>query len=89
MLNTCIAAGVRNCAVLFLPASVLRIRESRVCTAGGRFVSWGAISGGRLNDAKIVRQSRAAKSAYDSLGILAAGEEFAAEPNIFAKQLSL
>jgi hypothetical protein len=72
VLNSCIAAGARNCAVLALLASVLRIRPNWFFSEGGRCASCGAISGGRLNEAKMVRLSRAAKRAQDSLGIFAA-----------------
>jgi hypothetical protein len=50
---------------------------------GGRLASCGAIKGGKLNEAKMVRESRMANKAYDSLGIAAAGDE-EGPPNIFA-----
>ena len=72
VLNSCIAAGARNCAVLVRPASVLRIRLNWFLSDGGRCASCGAMSDGRLNEAKMVRLSRAAKRAQDIFGIFAA-----------------
>ena len=85
VLKICIAAGVRNCAVLLRPASLLRIRENCFLTGAGRLASWGAINGGRLNDAKTVRLSRSAKSAYDTFGILEAAGDVAEAPKTLAK----
>ena len=72
VLNSCIAAGARNCAVLVRPASVLRIWLNWFLSDGGRCASCGAMSDGRLNEAKMVRLSRAAKRAQDIFGIFAA-----------------
>ena len=79
----CTAAGAMNCAVLALPDSVVRNLEKLLFNAGGRFASCGAIMGGRLKDAKMVRESRRAKRAYEILGIAAAGEDDG-PPNILA-----
>lgn len=56
----CIAAGARNCAAL------ARLTFFSTPSLSGRS---GAISGGRLKDAKIVIESRSAKSAYVAGGI--------------------
>lgn len=72
------------------PASVLRILENFDLTSAGRFASCGAMKEGRLNDAKMVRLSRIANNAYDSLGTAAAGEVEGPPPlNILAKHESL
>jgi hypothetical protein len=70
------------------PDSVLRILENFDWTLGGRLASCGAIKGGRLKEANMVRESRMANKAYDSLGIVAPGDEEGA-PNIFANCESL
>lgn len=62
--------------------------EKVLVMAGGRFDSWGAIMGGRLKDAKIVRESRRANNAYEILGIAATGDE-GGPPNILANCESL
>lgn len=63
VLNTCIAAGARNCAVFVRPASVLSTLENFSFTLGGSSARRGAMIVGRLKDAKIVRLSLHAKSA--------------------------
>jgi len=74
--------------VFALPDSVLRTLEKLDLILGGRLASCGAINGGKLKEAKIVRESRMANKAYDSLGIADVGDEDAA-PNIFANCESL
>ncbi|CAD6565855.1 MAG: hypothetical protein ASARMPRED_008014 [Alectoria sarmentosa] len=54
VLNSCIPAGARNCATLTLLTDF---------STSSDIGSKGAMSGGRLNDAKMVRESRIAKSA--------------------------
>ena len=54
VLNSCIPAGAKNCATPTLPT------DFSTCSDSG---SNGAMSGGRLNEAKIVRESRSAKRA--------------------------
>jgi len=70
-----IAAGAKNCAVVARPDSVLRIWENRDLTLKGRLASCGAMMGGRLNEANIVKLSRTANRAYESRGTAAAGDD--------------
>ena len=55
VLSNCIPAGARNCAALCL----LKRASTSLLKVGSK----GAISGGRLNDAKTVSESRTAKRA--------------------------
>ena len=87
VLISCIAAGAKNCAVLLRLVSVLKIPEKCFCTDGGKSSSLGAITGGRLKEANIVILSRIANRAYESIGIVAAGD--LGLPNIFTNWLSL
>lgn len=57
------AAGARNWAVLVRPDSVESTFENLSLIEGGNSPSRGAIIVGRLNDAKMVSESRHAKSA--------------------------
>lgn len=70
-------AGARNCATDVL--------EAYFCAISGRSIR-AAINGGRLKDAKIVRQSRAANRAYDTGGM---GRAVATAPKYFVNWLSL
>ena len=63
VLKSCMNAGARNCAVLSLAPSVLNTLEKEDWIAGGNRFRRGAIRLGRLKLAKMVRLSRAAKSA--------------------------
>ncbi len=75
---SCIAAGARNCAAL------ARLTFFSTPSLSGRR---GAIIGGRLNEAKIVMESRSANSAYVAGGITLLTDVFG--PNIFANCESL
>ena len=65
--------------------------EKWLVMAGGRFDNCGAIIGGRLKDAKMVRESRRANNAYEILGMAAAAGDEATPPppNILANCESL
>jgi hypothetical protein len=79
VLNTCTAAGVTNCAIV---AAVTYLLTSSPILAS----SFGAKSGGRLNEAKMVRQSRTVKRAKVGSGT---GRLEVAEPKSCVKRLSL
>lgn len=87
VLISCIAAGAKNWAVLLRLDSVLRMPENCFCTEGGKSRSRGAINGGKLKEANIVMLSLIANKAYESIGIVAAGDLVL--PNIFTNWLSL
>lgn len=76
-----------NWAVLLRPDSVDKILENRFCTVGGRSRKRGAMTGGRLKEAKTVMLSLVANKAYESSGMVAAGDFVL--PNIFTNWLSL
>ena len=61
VLKSCIAAGAANCAMLCA-------RIPCIAAGSASMGMYGASSGGTLNDAKIVRQSRSVNSAYDAGG---------------------